>query len=230
MASSPETHRRLRVGDLRRLFRARYGATFPDDDAGREDLAELLKPISLGPDPMTRMMNAIEVQAPWMSQVEADELVGYIGLQLPLWERRPTGVSLGKRLIVSNAERERLRLWSIAPCDMTKEQMAEQRKAKHRARMAAKRRQAGVMPRVEYLAKSASRLKPWQAEGISRRTWERRRSKSVSQVRAQQTLSASSHTCVTSPLAAPPLGYHDVTRAKAQAKRLPPKGPRNVSH
>ncbi|MGJ0505672.1 MAG: hypothetical protein ACR652_00775 [Methylocystis sp.] len=34
-------------------------------------------------------------------------------------------------------------------------------------------------PRSEYLSNALSRLKPWEAEGISRRTWERRRVASV---------------------------------------------------
>jgi hypothetical protein len=36
---------------------------------------------------------------------------------------------------------------------------------------------AGGVPRAEYLACSFSRRKPWEAEGISRRTWERRRAR-----------------------------------------------------
>jgi hypothetical protein len=32
-----ETIRRLRLGDLRRFLRHRYGHTLPDDDAGRAD-------------------------------------------------------------------------------------------------------------------------------------------------------------------------------------------------
>jgi hypothetical protein len=37
------------------------------------------------------------------------------------------------------------------------------------------RRAKGVKPRAVYLETSLSRTKPWEAEGISRRTWERRR-------------------------------------------------------
>lgn len=40
------------------------------------------------------------------------------------------------------------------------------------------RRAAGAIPRADYLAKNRlSRSKPWQQEGISRRTWERRRAR-----------------------------------------------------
>jgi hypothetical protein len=56
-----------------------------------------------------------------------------------------------------------LKLWSIAPCDMSKEDMAEQRKAKARARMKARRRKLGSKPQETSLSKT----KPWIAEGIS---------------------------------------------------------------
>jgi hypothetical protein len=37
-----EQFRRWRLGELRRLFRDRYGPVLPDDDAGLGDLRELL--------------------------------------------------------------------------------------------------------------------------------------------------------------------------------------------
>ena len=45
------------------------------------------------------------------------------------------------------------------------------------ARDERRRRKVGSKPRVAYLANSLSRSKPWEADGISRRTWERRRQK-----------------------------------------------------
>ena len=74
-----------------------------------------------------------------------------------------------------NSEREALRLWTMLPVDMTDEQLAEQRKAKSRARRAEKRRQSGARTREQYLAELKARPKPWVVEGIHRRTWERRR-------------------------------------------------------
>lgn len=51
--------RRLRLGDVQKVLQHRYGHTLPDDDAGREDLRELLLPISLGPEAGRKMENAI---------------------------------------------------------------------------------------------------------------------------------------------------------------------------
>ena len=81
----------------------------------------------------------------------------------------------GDNMRLLNAEREALHLWRLLPIDMTDDQLAEQRKAKSRKRREAKRRASGVRTKAEYLAELASRPKPWLAEGIHRRTWERRR-------------------------------------------------------
>jgi hypothetical protein len=129
-----EILRRLRLSNLRTLFRHRYGTELPEDDAGREDLRELLLPISLGPKPAKTMANAIELWAPWMSFAEAEALIDSVN-RLSTWERKPKGQALGQRLRLTNADREKLRLWTIAPCDMSKEDLAEQKKAKARFRM-----------------------------------------------------------------------------------------------
>ena len=199
--SRSEVLRRLRLGDLRKLIRHRYGPTLPDDDAGREDLAELLKPVSLDPwQPARKMANVIEVAAPWMDAEEGGQLIDWIN-RLPARELWPTARALGERLNLSAAERERLRTWTIHPADMTDAQMAEHRRAKARARMRCKRLEAGAKPREVYLANALSRLRPWESEGISRATWFRRQAaretspcgvlesqKPVRQVRAQQRL------------------------------------------
>jgi hypothetical protein len=196
--SKSETIRRVRLGDLRRYIRDRYGPVLPDDDAGREDLFELLLPISIGPTPARIMANVIAVQAPWISEAEARGLTERI-LAMPERDRRPTPAELGKRLNLHNAERERLRLWTIRPADMSKVQMVEHRKAKQRARMQRRRRAAGKQTRAAYIASSLAKKKQWETEGISRATWYRRQRKTVRQVRARQTLINAAHTLVSPP-------------------------------
>ena len=63
---------------------------------------------------------------------------------------------------------------SLPPVDMTKAELAERKKAKKRDRDRERRRKAGAVPRAVYEATSKTKLKPWEAEGISRRTWYRR--------------------------------------------------------
>jgi hypothetical protein len=175
-----ETLRRLIVGDLRRIFRHRYGAVLPDDDAGRDDLMLLLLPISLSRKAeVEKMQHEIEVSAPWMGSTEAGQLIDQI-MRLPTYFRRPSRKEIGERIRLTNAERERLKAWRIAPVDMTAADLAEQRKTKERDRKARKRRQAGAISRPAYVAKSLTKQKPWEAEGISRATWYRRRETSAS--------------------------------------------------
>ena len=152
-----ERIRRCRLRDLRGLFRSRYrGPTLPDDDAGREDLVELLLPISLGPDDFrTKIRNEIELVAPWMDSAEAALLIKKI-TGLPRRKRCATARALGERQRVTNAERQALRLGTIKPCDRTDVELTEQRKAVSRAGKAAYRRKQGTKSRTDYLAASIS--------------------------------------------------------------------------
>jgi hypothetical protein len=176
--SRAEMLRRLRVGNLRKLSRHRYGPTLPDDDAGREDLRELLLPISLSANADIKMPNAIEVWAPWMQLQEAIALIDDIN-RTPCRQRMPTAKLLGRRLGVTNAERERLKLWTIAACDMTREEAREWRKAKNRENKRRLRQLRGA----KLQAASFSRQKPWLALGLSRASWYRQRETTSSAVR-----------------------------------------------
>jgi hypothetical protein len=173
-----ETVRRLRYGDVLKLIRYRYGVTgVPDDDAGRPDLMELLYLASLAPaGAEKKIANLIELYAPWMQQDEAQALIQHLSL-IPNYQKLRTAEELGSILHLTNADRERLKLWRIRPFDMTAEQLASQAKEKERVRRAAARRKRGIRTKAAYLAELASRPKPWAAEGICQRTWQRRQKK-----------------------------------------------------
>jgi hypothetical protein len=228
-----EGFRRARLGDLRKLFRDRYGPELPDDDAGRSDLIELLCPISLGQKAKKKMIHAVEVYAPWMSVIEGRGIIDHVD-RLPIYERKVAGEILGERLRLTNAGRERLGIRTIKPFDLSAAQLAEQRKAKKRTRMKIKRRKAGAKSRVEYLATSLSRSEPWIAEGISRRTWERRRAKAVASpcqdlnLRCRKSVPhkylIAGHTLATPAPPEKPKGYQANGVAQAEAKQ-----PRQVS-
>jgi hypothetical protein len=170
-----EKIRRVRLGNVRTLLRHRCGYSLPEDDAGLEYLIEILKIESLGPDPGRRMFNAVEVFAPHMTRHDAISIICKVN-RMPVWERWPKAKVLGESLRLTNAEREGLKLWAIAPCDITAEDLAEQRKRKERERKRRKRAEQGVRSRAEYLAKVRA-PKPWEIEGIPRRTWFYRRKK-----------------------------------------------------
>jgi hypothetical protein len=68
-----------------------------------------------------------------------------------------------------------LRLRTIAPIDMTKEERRQDSQTRHRERMHDKRMRAGVPTRQQYLAKNhLSRTRPWEAAGMSKATWYRK--------------------------------------------------------
>src|SRR5689334_9587065 len=92
-----ELIRRLRLGDLQRLIRFRWGCVLPDDDAGLTDLIELLFPLSLGRNPEERMQRATEIWAPWLCRKETEEAVSEVN-KLPVWQRKPDADLLGKRM------------------------------------------------------------------------------------------------------------------------------------
>jgi hypothetical protein len=139
------------------------------------------------------MTNVIGVWAPWMQGREAAEILAHCCCT-PMWRRMPTARLLGKRLRLTNGEREWLKLWTIAPFNMSLQQARKQRRAKARARKRRLRELRGSKSRAEYEAASLSRTKPWLPLGISRRTWYRRRGTSPSQVRL---LKYCGHTCAT---------------------------------
>jgi hypothetical protein len=158
--------RRLRLANLRKLLRDRNGPILPDDDAGREYLLELLLPISIGPYADIKMPNAIEVWAPWMQKGEATQLIDHIN-RMPIWERKPTATTLGQRLALTNPDRERLKLWTIAPSDMGERGMAWWRKHKDKQRKHRLRQLNGAKSQGTSISKS----KPWLELGIKRSTW-----------------------------------------------------------
>jgi len=176
-----ELIRRLRYGALLKLFRHRWGHELPDDDAGRDDLWLLVSNVSLAAaEPEKKMRHVIEMMwAPWMLAEEREDYVRHVW-DLDLYERTQTARDIGNRLGLTNAEREALKLWPFHPIDNTGEEIAEQAKIRKRQRQRLKRRERGVRSREEY-RQQVRGPKPWIAEGISRRTWERRRKAGVTQ-------------------------------------------------
>jgi hypothetical protein len=76
---------------------------------------------------------------------------------------------------VTYPQRQRLGITTIGSTDINKRTRAALRKRRRRLYHEHRRRSRGVRPRADYEANSLSRAKPWEAEGMSRRTWYRRR-------------------------------------------------------
>jgi hypothetical protein len=84
--------------------------------------------------------------------------------------------TIGKILRVTYEERCAARISTIGCIDVSKTERTKRRKERRLVEKQNSRRNCGIIPRREYIAKSLTRTKPWLAEGISRRTWYRRRS------------------------------------------------------
>jgi hypothetical protein len=167
--------RRARLGQVRCVLRRRYGDTLPDDDAGRDDLHELLLLNSLHPThPVEQMWCEIEVWAPWMSEEEGSEMIDNV-LKLPVQRRWRNKKALGERLRLTLVERQRAKAHSIHPVGLTEEEMKERAKQHAKWIRMAKRRVKGATPRQEWLERNpTARKAPWKALGISKATYYRR--------------------------------------------------------
>lgn len=157
--------------DLRKIFAIRYpDGQFPDDDAGHDD-AQILLEIwaSILSAEASVIAEDLSSRAPWLTHEAA----------LALVERaRASGVrhraeALGNRLNLSREDRTRLGITTIRWAGCTDAMM----KASRRERDAARKRKArSTLKALKPVKANLSASRPWEAEGISRRTWERRRS------------------------------------------------------
>jgi hypothetical protein len=169
-----QTFQAVRIGDLNKVFGHRYGGgklfVFPEgDDAAREDLRILLGHYArANPAAMGRIIRS---RAPWLTDADRDDIFEEIARFPRMWKAQ----ALGKQLNLSESDRTRLKIKTIGSVDVTAAQRKRLRKFKDRMRKHAQRRAAGAQTRHQWLAdNSVSRDKPWDALGISRRTWYRR--------------------------------------------------------
>ena len=173
---------------MHHLIRNRHGHVLPDDKSGRAHLWELVSILSIAMGARDeKIRNAIDLWAPWMQPPEAAEMVDHV-MRLTIYDRFPPSRVVGERLRLSNGERLYLKLWPIKPFDATDEELEAQRRARQNER----RRQKRGRTQAEYLASCLSATKPWEAEGMCRRTWERRR---VATRGANNTVYGSTMTC-----------------------------------
>jgi hypothetical protein len=81
---------------------------------------------------------------------------------------------LARFLGITFPQRTALGITSIGSIDVNRRGRALLRKRRRRLYLERRRRSRGARPRAEYEANSLARAKPWEAEGVSRRTWYRR--------------------------------------------------------
>jgi hypothetical protein len=81
--------------------------------------------------------------------------------------RKFSARKLGTMLNLTDEERTLYQAWTIAAVDVSDEERAERRKRKHRERQAKQR--------ASNKTHKLTAFKPWEFEGVSRKTWERGR-------------------------------------------------------
>lgn len=158
----------LRVRQLERIITDHHGARLPDDDDGRDFLRVVAHHLAQVD------QHRIERWAlKWLPEIAPDELEELIAQAGKGW--RWGADELAHEIGLDDAMRKRLKVTTIGAIDCDKVQRARRRKRKRKAADRVRRAKAGAKPR----AKSAENLMPWNAEGISRRTWYRRRAQEL---------------------------------------------------
>lgn len=178
---NPTSHR---LRELERIIDARHGKTLDTDDAEiyLVPVAQTLRKFhenKNGAVTFDDVLDRLKVWANTWTPLVPDDVLRDAVDEAMQNRRMDHADALAHRLRLRFAEREVLDLRTIGACDVTKAARARARKQRKRARdrdrKAAKRRERGAVAREQYLLKSLSRARPWDADGISRRTWERRR-------------------------------------------------------
>ncbi|MBB4103554.1 hypothetical protein [Allorhizobium borbori] len=166
----------LRLRELEQLIRHRHQRGIPDP-AGTDDFDSCFAYLFVAAaTPRSQPVASwCQTWAPWVSGADLADLAHRN-------KRRRHMLSAdaaAKILHVTMKERDDLGLKTIGACDVSAEDRKslakETKRERDKRRQAAKRRAEGAENRNSYTAESINRLKPWEAEGISRRTWYRRR-------------------------------------------------------
>lgn len=125
----------LRLHDLARLFRARYGVTLPDDDAGRDDMMVAVNHCASLAHPLGRIDKWLGLWCPWMTLKERDA----IATQAIIHKQHWTADQLAWRLRLTDADRTALAITTIGAIDCNKRERKKRRLQKAKERMARNR-------------------------------------------------------------------------------------------
>lgn len=173
----------LRLREIEAVIRSRHGNGIPDP-AGTDDVDSChayLRAVAMTPGAQD-LVSWSKVWAPWANPVDLDE----IGSQRERRKRMIGADAVAKLLFVTMDERTALGLKTIGACDRSTEDRKklarDTKRARDRAAKEKARREQGRVARTSYEAASTSQLKPWEAEGVSRRTWYRRLGTGLSRV------------------------------------------------
>jgi hypothetical protein len=170
---------RLRIGEIEKVIQHRHDGVVPDtDDADRYVwlVAQHMGQISRATveDELLRWCKR------WAPDFPEPEIVR-IGREAANNPYRFKADTVAEKLAIDMAERQALGLTTIGAVDFPaghrEAARADRKRATERERARKRRRERGMQTRSQYLAGTLSQKKPWERQGVSRRTWERRRVK-----------------------------------------------------
>lgn len=181
--SAPFQVTNLRLRELERVIKSRYGAILPEtDDADLfiEVAAYSLNAhcLSVGADLDKVLADWCHRWAPWALH-RAGTIIRPILNQLVGRKYQMKADEAARKICLTLLERTVLEIKTMGACDFServrKGIAKDVKRSGDRARQTAKRRARGVEPRESWLAKnSLSKSRPWDAEGISRAQWYKR--------------------------------------------------------
>lgn len=163
-----------RIREIEKLIRSRHGSMIPDPAGTDDEDLCIAYPRAVALTPRTQdVVSWCRKWAPWIDPVTLHTLAALSVNRR--WMIKADAVA--KLLMVTMAERTKLGLRTIGACDMSREERNKQAKTnkqeRDRNRQQQKRRDEGRKDRASYEAASLSRLKPWEAAGVSRSSWYR---------------------------------------------------------
>lgn len=175
--NSKWSHFKGRTAEIEKLIRHRHGPIIPETDDAFIYL-EVISNLTFVEYGQGHVEVALGWAARWMPWAIKRDVEDVIYERTKVRYRPLSADALGRALHVSYEERCLLDLRTIGSFDVTKRQRTKiqkvQRRDRDRHRKMVKRRSAGAVTRAEYLARSLSQTKPWEAFGVCRKTWEKR--------------------------------------------------------
>jgi hypothetical protein len=138
----------LRLGELYRLMRHRWGHEIPDEaDGARVFIRVVANTLAaLVGDPADRIRKKIDLLAPWLDEDEVDEIVELAELSMT----RYTADSVALAVDLDLATRKLLKIRTIGAVDCPADYRLEIRRRKHRDREAKRRakKRAAARPKI----------------------------------------------------------------------------------
>jgi hypothetical protein len=186
--AKPFSRARKRLREIERIISRRHQGRVPDTDdvdAYLEPVVNCFRLIAASRDRSVSADGIAKLFGFWCERWAPDVSNTHV-MRLARHERASEPKMLaddiiGKAIRLSYAERLELKITTIGSFDadkvIRKKLAADRRRKRDRLRKAEERGAKGATPR----ANSLSRTEPWKQEGISRRTWERRRKAAAAQ-------------------------------------------------